>query len=179
MEVRTLTEEEMRERLQPLKRSLRPFQAAFLDGSLDWQGYVKATFGAATNSHAQYINHQLGLTGQVFIKPTLHGLTDKGQPGKEFSRRMAAYIAFNYYKHELMAAEAVYMWSSFRKPMYYIIEPDIEKHYGSEEAYKDYHIGYLRKYGATMLDFDEGEFFASLKPRSYISDNERWVKSKM
>ena len=59
MEVRTLTEEEMRERLRPLKRSLRPFQAAFLEGTLDWKGYVKATFGAATNSHAQYINHQL------------------------------------------------------------------------------------------------------------------------
>ncbi|MFK8057470.1 MAG: hypothetical protein AB8F78_15200 [Saprospiraceae bacterium] len=172
--IRTLTEEEMRERLAPLKRELRPFQRAFLEGRLDWRAYVIATFGAATNSHAQYINHALGLKGQLFVKPTLHGLTDKGEPGKEYSRRMAAYIAFNYYKHGLMPAEGQYPWSSLRKPMYYIIEPEIVKHYGSEEEYITYHLNYLKKYGAHMLDFDEEAFFSNLTPRRYIADYGEW-----
>jgi len=106
--VRTLTEEEMRKRLSNLKRDLRPFQLAFLACTPDWRRYVIATFGAATISHAQYLNHQLGLADQVFMKPTLHGLTDIGQPGKEYSRRLAAYIAFNYYKHGCMPAEGMY-----------------------------------------------------------------------
>lgn len=172
--IRTLNKKEMRERLSGLKRELRPFQLAFLNVTLDWKGYVISTFGAVTNSHAQYINHQLGLSGQVFMKPTLHGLTDKGDPGKEYSRKMAAYIAFNYYKHGLMPAEGDYPWSSLRKPMYYIIEPDIEKYYGSEEAYKAYHIEYLKKYGARMLDFDEDAFFANLTLRKYIADYGEW-----
>ena len=172
--VRTLAEEEMRERLLPLKRKLRPFQLAFLKGDLDWRGYVIATFGAATNSYAQYINNQLEKSGQVFMKPTLHGLTDKGEPGKEYSRKMAAYIAFNYYKHGLMPAQGMYPYSSLRKPMYYIIEPDIEKHYGSEEAYKKYHLEYLKRFGAKMLAFDEEAFFTNLTPRRYIKDYNEW-----
>jgi len=170
LSVRTLTAGEMRMRLSGLKRELRPYQQAFLDGTLDWKGYVIASFGAATNSHAQYINNQLGLSGQVFVKPTLHGLTDKGERGKEYSRKMAAYIAFNYYKHGLMPAEGDYPWSSLRRPMYYIIEPDIEKHYGSANAYKAYHLAYIKRYGARMLNFDEAAFFVNLTQRKYIKD---------
>jgi hypothetical protein len=174
LQVRTLSEDEMKAKLLPLKRKLRPYQEAFLTGELDWRGYVIATFGAATNRYAQYYNKQVGRKGQLFVKPTLHGLTDKKAPGKAYSRRLAAYIALNYYKHGLMPASGDYLWSSLRNPMYHIIELDIELHYGSEEAYKAYHVAYLKKYGAKLRGFDEEEFFANLTPRVYIEDYDTW-----
>ena len=174
--MRTRTAEEIVARLHALRRRLRPHQWAFLSGQLEWLGFVQRTFGAATNRYAQYLNHQLGQCGQLFVKPTLPGLTDKGLPGEEYSKTLAAYVGLNYSKHGLAPAEAPYPWSSLTAPKYHIIEPDIELHYGSEEAYRAYHVWYLRKYGAQLLAFDEAHFFAALRPRVYIEAYGTWLE---
>ncbi len=141
---------------------------------MSWKQFVITTFGAATNSHAKYYNSKYNRDGKLFVRPTLHGLTDKGEPGKLYSRTLAAYIAYNYYKHGLAPAESAYMWSSHTAPKYHIIEPDIELHYGNEEAFKAFNIWYLKKYGARMLAFDEEKFFALLTPRKYYEDYNEW-----
>ena len=104
-------------------------------GESTWRAYVQASFSAATNGHAQYLNRRMDRRGQLFVKPTLHGLTDKGPvPGEMFSRRLVAYVGLNYYKHGLAPAEAAYPWSSLTAPKYHIVELDVARHWGSEEA---------------------------------------------
>ena len=87
---------------------------------------------------------------------------------------MAAYIGLNYAKHHYAAPDAYYHWSSLRRSIYQVTELDVVKYYGSEEAYKAYHVRYMRKYGARFYDFDEEEFFRGLQPRTYIPDIDEW-----
>ena len=118
--------------------------------------------------YAKWYNARYGRSGQPFVKPTLHGLTRKGKPGVAYSRRLAAYIGLNYAKHHYAAPEAYYHWSSLRRSIYQVTELDVAKYYGSEEAYKAYHVTYMRRFGARFYDFDEEEFFLGLQPRTYI-----------
>ena len=173
--VRTRTAEQIRHRLLSLKRRLEPYQAQFLNGEKDWRTFVIDTFRAATSSHAQFYNGEYERSGQLFVKPTLHGLTDKGsRPGELYSKTLVAYIAFNYFKHGMAPADADYMWSSARAPKYHIIEQDLDLHYGGEEPYKLFQVNYLKQYGARMLAFDEERFHADLRPREYIPDYDEW-----
>ena len=158
------------------KRSLQAYQAGFLSGERSWAGFVVATFNAATNGYAQYLNPQVGVKGQVFVKPTLHGLADKGgRPGEEFSRKLACYVGYNYFKHGLAPAEAAYAWSSMRAPKYYIIDPEVDLHWGGEEGYMRYRRAYLERYGAQLAGVDEEEFFRALTPRRYVEAEARWA----
>ena len=172
--VRTRTRGEIAERLGALRRRLKRYERAFLAGESTWTTFVQAVFRAAPSSYAQYYNRRYGRDAQLFVKPTLHGLTDKGAPGVEFSKTLAAYVGLNFYKHGLAPADANYPWSSLTAPKYHIIEPDIELHYGSEEAYRAFHLHYLKKYGARLLAFDEEAFFANLRPREYFEDIGEW-----
>lgn len=172
--IRTRTADEIEAKLLSLKRMLKGYQRAYLTGESTWREFVISTFGAATNAHAQYYNRKYDRKGQLFVKPTLHGLTDKGKPGEAYSRTAAAYVAFNYWKHGLAPADFEYPWSSFSAPKYHIVEPDIELHYGSVEDYKAFHLNYLQQYGTKMLDFDEERFWSHLTPRSYVEGDWRW-----
>lgn len=145
--VRPRFSEEIRARLAGPK-ALAEYQRAFLYGESSWSEFVAATFNAAINGYAQYFNKQVGRRGQLFVKPTLHGLAE---------------------------AEAAYLWSSMRAPKYYITEPEIELHWGGETSCKAFQVEYLRQYGARMLDYDEEEFFRSLTPRRYVEAEAQWA----
>ena len=175
--VRTLYPDEITARLAGLQRGLRPHQRAYYEGRISWRDFVQASFAAATNGYAQYYNRRYGRRGQLFVKPTLHGLStkDAAAPGEAFSRRLAAYVGLNYVKHGLAGAGEEYLWSSLRKPMYHFVELDIPLHWGTVAEYKAYHVAYLRRFGAQMLAFDEERFFAALTPRRYVEEEARWV----
>lgn len=155
-------------------RRLRAGDLAFLRGETTYGAYVGYCFQAAIMRYAKWYNAKYARPGQLFLKPTLHGLTRKGSPGGEYSRRMAAYIGLNYAKHHYAGPTDYYHWSSLRRNIYQITELDVVRYYGSEEAYKAYHVSYMKKYGARFYDFDEGEFFLGLQPREYVPGIAQW-----
>jgi len=177
LKVRTRGAAEIHARLLEVlarRKKLPRYQHDFLDGLIDWHTFVKVVFRSLSSSYAQYYNKKYGRSGQLFIKPTLHGLSDKGEPGKVYSRTLAAYISLNFFKHGLAAANANYPWSALTAPKYHLIEPDVDLHYGSEKSYREFHVQYLQRYGARMLSFDEKRFFANLTPREYFEDVKEW-----
>ena len=171
--IRTRCREEIIARLR-LRKRLRAGDRAFLDGEKPYAEYISYCFRAAIMRYAKWFNSRHGREGQLFIKPTLHGLTDKGAPGVEFSRTMIAYIGLNYAKHHLAAPTEFYHWSSLRCNIYQIIELDIERYYETEAAYKAFHVTYMAKYGKRFYAFDEEDFFKALQPRTYIPDINEW-----
>ncbi len=171
--IRTRTREDILERLAK-KKKLLAGDRAFIDGTKSYAEYVGYCFQKAFMRYAKWYNAKYGREGQLFVKPTLHGLTDKGRPGVEFSKTMVAYIGLNYAKHHLAAHTDFYHWSSFRCNIYQIIELDIERYYGSEEAYRAFHVAYMKKYGERFFAYDEDEFWKALQPRKYIKDIGEW-----
>ena len=166
--------ETLRER-DALGFRLTASQRKFLNGQADYKTLVKNTFSGATAGYAAHYNHKYERTGQLFLRPTLHGLTTKGPTlGRAYSRTLGAYVGLNYAKHGYAAHTDFYGYSSLRNPLYHICELDIPHHYGSDEAYKQFHLQYMRTYGATFYNFDEDQFFAALTQRRYNAEAARW-----
>lgn len=176
--VRTRSEAHVRaELMQRPLRGLSDTDHAFLDGELDYVTYFKRAFGPPLAGYAHYANHGRGLDGQLFVKPTLHGLTDKhGEPGLHFSRRLVAYVALNYAKHHLAGAGEKYRWSSLHSRQFDIVDPDVlYGYFGGEEAFRKFVGGYLKRYGRAFYAFDEDAFFERVTPRHFDKVAGKWL----
>ena len=150
----------------------------FLGGEISYAEYVYTGFGGALSGYARRYNRRHGRSGQLLVKPTLHGLTDKGAPGERFSRRLGCYIGLNYAKHHLARPTEDYPWSSLRRDDYRVTQRHrVFDLYGGREAYNDYHAAYLRRYGRAFRAFDEAQFFAAPRPRRRTTRG-AWVEGE-
>jgi len=146
-----------------------------LAGQLDYGEYVYQSFGGCLSGFARRTNRQQGLSGQVLIKPTLHGLTTKGEPGVEASRSLIAYVSYNYAKHHLAPATEKYPYSSLHNAQFNIIDQRrLIEVFGEDASYKSYMLAYLKRYAKAFYNFDEDEFFSALTPRYLDRSLNRW-----
>ena len=147
----------------------------YLRGELPYAHYVWHAFAGSLSGFARHTNSVQQLGGQVLIEPTLHGLTDKGAPGHEFSRRLCAYVGLNYVKHGLGTLETRYRWSSLHSNQFKLVERAmLYEHFDGEEAYRTYHRNYLRRFGQLLHAFDEDRFFDALTPRRQHPETGVW-----
>lgn len=176
--IQTRTGEEIRKSLltKPT-RSRSPSDEAFIAGTIAYQTFVHFTLSGAISGYARRYNKRWGREGQLFIKPTLHGLTDKGgEFGLLFSRTLCGYVGFNYVKHHIALADEFYKWSSLRKQLYQLVEHNyLLELFGGEKAYLTFHANYLKRYRVAFYNFDEELFFAALQPRRFDDQSGRWV----
>lgn len=160
-------------------RSYSESDFLFLDEELGYTEWVYQSFGGALSGLARRLNGKYGRSGQLLQKPTLHGLTDKGLPGVELSRRLVAYVGLNYIKHRMGRFEEAYPWSSVHGEHYKIIEHDtLLAGFGGRDGYVEYHRDYLGRYGQRFMEFDEERLFASLQPRLLDEASGRWVEGE-
>lgn len=153
--------------------------SAFAQDELAYPEFVYNTLSGALSGFARYANNLAGREGQLFIKPTLHGLTTKGAPGVRFSRRMYCYVSFNYAKHHLGTPDAPYFASSLSNPLYQIIDHGrVLELFGGSTAYAEYCNRYLRRYGPAFYNFDEDELFAALRPRRLNPLTGQWEEGE-
>lgn len=158
-------------------RARNPSDELMLDGELDFASYVYRTLMGAISSYARWYNHKYGQSGQLFVRPTLHGLTTKGAPGELMSRRMCAYVGLNFVKHHLGTPGEKYFGSSLTNPLMGVIaHARLLDVFGGQRAYIEYHGSYLRRRGKTFRDFDEEEFYAEQRPRYYVRATDEWVE---
>lgn len=150
---------------------------AFAAGKLKYATYVGDVFRAAITAYARYYNAKYGRVGeQLFVKPTLHGLTTKHeQDGLHFSRTLAAYVGLNYVKHHLGGVSDFYFWSSLCRRLYSIVpEERLFGFFGGEEAMVRFHHRYLRRWGEAFWAFSEDDLFADATPRRVCLPDGRW-----
>ena len=160
-------------------RKLTATDRAYLEGEISYADFVAERFRGAIMRHAKYYNYRYDREGQLFMKPSLHGLTTKAdEPGVAYSRKMNAYIALNHAKHRMTAADGYYHWRSLHNNLYQIVELDFEMYYGSVEAYKAYLKNYMAQYGARLYDFEEEAFFQTVRPRRYVTQEQRWIEEE-
>lgn len=160
-------------------RSYSETDFRYLDGEVGYVEWVYRSFGGALSGLARHLNSKYGRDGQLLVLPTLHGLTDKGEPGKEFSRRMVAYVGLNYVKHRMGRIEDGYAWSSVHGEHYKIIDREaLLGGFGGGEGYLRYHEEYLRRYGHAFNAFDEQQLFAAVRPRLLDEASGRWVEGE-
>jgi len=179
--IQTRTEEEIRGSLLTKPVSKRsPSDVAFLAGEIEYAAFIYNTLSGAVSGYARRYNTRYGRDGQLFIRPTLHGLTDKGGKfGQLFSRTLCGYVGFNYVKHHIASVEEFYKWSSLRKQLYQIVNHDyLLQLFGGEQAYLDFHASYLNRYGAAFYDFDEQLLFAALQSRRFDDTLGQWVEEE-
>ena len=151
----------------------------YLDDDIAYPEWVYNCFGGALSGLARRLNRQHGCGGQLLRTPTLHGLTDKGAPGVEFSRRLVAYVGLNYVKHRMGRFADGYPWSSVHEQHFGIIDHEtLLAGFGGEEDYLRYHRDYLRRYGQRVIDFDEERLFAAVQPRLLEEATGRWVRGE-
>lgn len=164
--------------LQLEKRPVESFTEKdhlYFGGAMDYTSYVYTSFAGTLSGFARRTNNQHGLEGQLLISPTLHGLTDKGTPGIEFSRRLIAYVGLNYVKHRLATFDDKYLLSSFHNAQFGIVDyANLYALFGGEEAYRKYHKSYLQKYGNSFRSFNEDRFFEALTPRRFSEEVKSW-----
>lgn len=174
--VRTRHEEDICRCLRtkpPKARS--PSDALILAGGISYRAYVLSALRGPLSGYARRFNNKYGRSGQLLIRPTLHGLTYKGAPGELFSRRLGAYVGFNFVKHHLAPAGAHYFGSSLTNPLYKSIDMDaLLSYYGGPEAYRRYHGSYLRRYGKALRTLPEANYYAALRPRQYNLGTGQW-----
>lgn len=179
--IQTRSESEIRNSLltKPTS-SYSPSDEAFLASEINYQKFISNTLSGAISGYTRRYNSRWNREGQLFIRPTLHGLTDKGGKfGQLFSRTLCGYVGFNYVKHHIATVEEFYKWSSLRKQLYQIVDHDyLLELFGGEKAYVDFHAKYLLKYGRAFHQFDEDLFFAALQPRRFDSAQAKWVEEE-
>ena len=176
--IRTRLPEAIRVSLQGKPaRSRCPADEAMLAGRIAYRAYIHYALRGALSGFARRSNNRVGRSGQLLVQPTLHGLTDKGAPGVEFSRRQAAYVGFNFVKHHIAPASARYPWSSLTNPLYGIVDSAaVVALFEGELAYKLFHDTYLERFGHAFMNFDEEVFYAALQPRALDPDTGTWVE---
>ena len=147
------------------------------DPDADYVKYVQTAFRGPLSGFAQHINHVEGLSGQLLIRPTLHGLTDKlGEPGLHFSRRLIAYVLLNYAKHHLAAPTDKYRWSSLHSAQFKIVDvAALYRAFGGEAAFRTYLSTYLKRWGKRFYDYEEDDFFTAITPRRFDKVAGKWV----
>ena len=150
-----------------------------LAGEIDFATYAYHTVAGATSGYARHFNHKYGREGRLFLRPTLHGLTDKGAPGELFSRRLGCYVGLNFVKHRMGRPGENYFGSSLTNPQAGIVDhPLLLSLYGGEEAYHRFHNAYLRRFGHEFYGMDEDGFYAALRPRYYDKATRAWVEGE-
>lgn len=157
-------------------RDLTPSDEQYLRGEIDYSTYVYRAFNGAISAYARKYNHRHKRRGQLFVKPTLHGLTTKGAGfGVEFSRRLAAYVGLNYVKHHIAGVDEYFHWSSLCRRLYGIVdELRLFDFFGSKDDYLAFHHTYLKRYGTAFWAFDEDDLFANAEPRRYDRKRGAW-----
>ena len=157
--------------------SLNPSDNAFLKGKITYASYLSTVFGGPLSGFARHLNNVHQREGQVFINPSLHGLTDKGElPGVEFSKTLFCYVALNYVKHHIASIDDAYRWSSLHSNQFKSIDRlAVFDHFGGEEAMWRALRDYLIKYGTRFYAFDEERFYQSLQPRRFKEATGCWI----
>ena len=177
--IRSRTREDIRLHLNDRPaRGLSPGDLDFRENpDADYVTYVQSAFRGPLSGFAQHINHVQGTSGQLLIRPTLHGLTDKrGEPGVHLSRRLIAYVLLNYAKHHLAEPTAKYRWSSLHSAQFQIVNaPALYAGFGGEAAFRGYLTAYLKRWGRRFYDFDEDDFFEAITPRRFDKLAGQWV----
>ena len=179
--IQTRTAEEIRVSLLTKPAARRSLSdEAFLAGEMEYGTFVYNTFCGAISGYARRYNNRYDREGQLFIRPTLHGLTDKGGKfGQLFSRTLCGYVGFNYVKHHIASVDEFYKLSSLRKQLYQLIDHNyLLQIFGGEEAYLTFHKTYLSRYQSAFYEFDEDLFFAALQPRRFNDQSGRWVQEE-
>ncbi len=178
--VRTRTPEGIRESLATKpKKVWSPSDELFDAGELGYTKFVTHSLSGALSGFARKRNNDSGHEGQLFIKPTLHGLTDKGAPGVEFSRRLYCYVGFNFAKHHMARADELYYGSSLTNPLYGVVDHTLVLElFGGAAAYKEFCGSYMRRFGRNFMAFNEALFYGALRPRYFDQVMRLWVEGE-
>ena len=178
--IRTRSVADIRESLRgkPLAKH-NPSDTRMLAGEIHYAEFVANTLSGATSAYARWYNSKYGREGKLFVQPTLHGLTTKGEPGRELSRSLCAYVGLNFVKHRIAEAGDKYSGSSLTHPRFGIVPQEtLLQLFGGQEAYLAFHKDYLRTRWRQFIAFDEEEFFAALQPRYFDRATRQWVEGE-